>query len=115
MGIGEPVNGDRIYNGAMDDGSGVAAVLDIAVSLKQHPEKLKRSVIFLLVTAEEKGLLGSKYFVARPTVDAKAIVADINIDMRDESCKLSGLFDELAGAVFSLAPTIGIFELADRK
>ena len=81
VGIGEPVNGDRIYNGAMDDGSGVAAVLDIAASLKQHPEKLKRSVIFLLVTAEEKGLLGSKYFTARPTVDAKSIVADINIDM----------------------------------
>jgi Zn-dependent M28 family amino/carboxypeptidase len=81
VGIGEPVNGDRIYNGAMDDGSGTAAVLDIAASLKQHPEKLKRSVIFLLVTAEEKGLLGSKFFAARPTVDAKAIVADINIDM----------------------------------
>jgi Zn-dependent M28 family amino/carboxypeptidase len=81
VGIGEPVNGDRIYNGAMDDGSGVAAVLDIAASLKQHPEKLKRSVIFLLVTAEEKGLLGSKYFAARPTVDLKSIAADINIDM----------------------------------
>jgi len=81
IGIGEPLNGDRIYNGAMDDGSGTAAVLDIAASLKQHPEKLKRSVIFLLVTAEEKGLLGSKYFAARPTVDGKAIVADINIDM----------------------------------
>lgn len=81
VGIGEPVNGDRIYNGAMDDGSGTAVVLDIAASLKQHPEKLKRSVIFLLVTAEEKGLLGSKYFAARPTVDAKAMVADINIDM----------------------------------
>jgi Zn-dependent M28 family amino/carboxypeptidase len=81
VGIGEPVNGDRIYNGAMDDGSGTAAVLDIAASLKQHPEKLKRSVVFLLVTAEEKGLLGSKYYAAHPTVDAKAIVADINIDM----------------------------------
>jgi len=81
VGIGEPVNGDRIYNGAMDDGSGTAAVLDIAASLKQHPETLRRSVIFLLVTAEEKGLLGSKYFAARPTVDGKAIVADINIDM----------------------------------
>ena len=81
VGIGEPVNGDRIYNGAMDDGSGTAAVLDLAASLKQHPEKLKRSVIFLLVTAEEKGLLGSKYFAAHPTVGAKTIVADINIDM----------------------------------
>ena len=81
VGTGEPVNGDRIYNGAMDNGSGTAAVLDIAASLRQHPGKLKRSVIFLLVTAEEKGLLGSKYFAAKPTVDAKAIVADINIDM----------------------------------
>src|SRR5207302_784158 len=44
IGIGEPVNGDKIYNGAMDDGSGTAAVLDIAASLKQHPAKLKRSV-----------------------------------------------------------------------
>jgi Zn-dependent M28 family amino/carboxypeptidase len=81
IGIGEPVNGDKIYNGAMDDGSGTAAVLDIAASLKQHPEKLKRSILFLLVTAEEKGLLGSKYFAAHPTVDAKSIVADINMDM----------------------------------
>jgi Zn-dependent M28 family amino/carboxypeptidase len=81
IGIGEPVNGDKIYNGAMDDGSGTAAVLDIAASLKRHPEKLKRSILFVLVTAEEKGLLGSKYFAAHPTVDAKSMVADINIDM----------------------------------
>jgi Zn-dependent M28 family amino/carboxypeptidase len=81
IGIGEPVNGDKIYNGAMDDGSGTAAVLDIAASLKRHSEKLRRSILFVLVTAEEKGLLGSKYFAAHPTVDAKAIVADINIDM----------------------------------
>ena len=81
IGIGEPVNDDKIYNGAMDDGSGTAAVLDIAASLKQHPAKLRRSVLFLLVTAEEKGLLGSKYFAAHPTVDAKSIVADINMDM----------------------------------
>jgi len=81
IGIGEPVNGDKIYNGAMDDGSGTAAVLDIAASLKQHPAKLKRSILFLLVTAEEKGLLGSKYFAAHPTVDVKSIVADINMDM----------------------------------
>ena len=81
VGIGAPINGDRIYNGAMDDGSGSAAVLDIAASLKAHPEKLRRSVLFLLVTAEEKGLLGSKYFAARPTVPIKSIVADVNMDM----------------------------------
>ena len=81
VGIGAPINGDSIYNGAMDDGSGTALVLDIAADLKAHPEKLRRSVLFLLVTAEEKGLLGSKYFVAHPTVPPKSIAADINVDM----------------------------------
>jgi Zn-dependent M28 family amino/carboxypeptidase len=81
VGIGEPVNGDRIYNGAMDNASGVAVLLDLAASLKQHPENLKRSLLFVFVTGEEKGLLGSKYFAAHPTVDPKSIVADINIDM----------------------------------
>ena len=81
LGIGAPINGDRIYNGAMDDGSGSAAVLDVAANLKAHPEKIQRSLLFLLVTAEEKGLLGSKYFAAHPTVPLKSIVADINMDM----------------------------------
>jgi Zn-dependent M28 family amino/carboxypeptidase len=81
IGVGEPINGDRIYNGAMDNASGCAALLDVAASLKQSPEKLKRSLLFVFVTGEEKGLLGSKYFTAHPTVDAKSMVADINIDM----------------------------------
>ncbi len=81
IGIGEPINGDRLYNGAMDNASGSAVLLDVAVSLKKSPEKLKRSLLFVFVTAEEKGLLGSKYFTAHPTVNPKSIVADINIDM----------------------------------
>ena len=81
VGIGEPVNGDRIYNGAMDDGSGSALLLDMAAELKAHPAARRRSILFLFVTGEEKGLLGSKYFAAHPTVDRKAIVADINVDM----------------------------------
>ena len=81
VGIGEPINGDRIYNGAMDNAAGVAVLLDVAASLKQHPENLKRSVLFVFVTGEEKGLLGSKYFAAHPTVDPKSMVANINIDM----------------------------------
>jgi Zn-dependent M28 family amino/carboxypeptidase len=81
LGIGEPINGDRIYNGAMDNASGSALLLDVASSLKKSPEKLKRSLLFLFVTGEEKGLLGSKYFAAHPTVDAKSMVADINVDM----------------------------------
>ena len=81
IGIGEPINGDRIYNGAMDNASGSAVLLDVAASLKKQPANLKRSLLFVFVTGEEKGLLGSKYFAAHPTVDPKSMVADINIDM----------------------------------
>ena len=81
LGVGEPINGDRIYNGAMDNGSGSALVLDIADALHRAGAKPKRSILFLFVTAEEKGLLGSRYFAAYPTVPKSAIVADINTDM----------------------------------
>jgi Zn-dependent M28 family amino/carboxypeptidase len=79
IGIGEPINGDRIYNGAMDNGSGSALILDLARSLAK--EKLPRSVLFVWVTGEEKGLLGSKYFATHPTVPATSLVADLNTDM----------------------------------
>jgi Zn-dependent M28 family amino/carboxypeptidase len=81
LGIGEPINGDKIYNGAMDNGSGSALLLDIARSMKQDPASHKRSILFVFVCGEEKGLLGSKYFAAHPTVPPKSIVADINTDM----------------------------------
>jgi Zn-dependent M28 family amino/carboxypeptidase len=81
IGIGEPVNGDRIYNGAMDNASGVAVLLDLAAQFNAHPEQLRRSILFVVVTAEEKGLLGSKYFAAHPTVPPKSMTADINLDM----------------------------------
>ena len=81
VGIGEPINGDRIYNGAMDNGSGSSLLLDIARSLKVSRTALKRSLLFVWVTGEEKGLLGSKYFAEHPTVPMKSMVADINTDM----------------------------------
>jgi len=81
IGVGEPINGDRIYNGAMDDASGVASVLDIAERLTKAATKPKRSILFVIVTAEEKGLLGSTYFASRPTVPKSALVADLNFDM----------------------------------
>jgi Zn-dependent M28 family amino/carboxypeptidase len=81
LGVGEPINGDRIYNGAMDNGSGSALLLDLAAALSQQKIKTRRSLLFVWVTAEEKGLLGSRYFAARPTVPAKSLVADINTDM----------------------------------
>jgi Zn-dependent M28 family amino/carboxypeptidase len=81
VGIGEPINGDRIYNGAMDNGSGSALLLDIARSLQQTHTRLKRSLLLVWVTGEEKGLLGSKYFTEHPTVAPKSMIADINTDM----------------------------------
>lgn len=81
LGIGQPINGDRIYNGAMDNAAGCAALLDIAESIHNGAQKPKRSVLFVFLTGEEKGLLGSKYFAARPTVPLRSIVADLNIDM----------------------------------
>ena len=81
LGIGEPINGDRIYNGAMDNGSGSALLLDLAAAFSQQKIKTRRSLLFVWVTAEEKGLLGSRYFAAQPTVPAASLVADINTDM----------------------------------
>jgi Zn-dependent M28 family amino/carboxypeptidase len=81
LGVGAPINGDRIYNGAMDDASGVATVLDIAHRLKNDEHRPRRSILFVIFTAEEKGLLGSHYFAGRPTVLKGSIVADLNFDM----------------------------------
>jgi Zn-dependent M28 family amino/carboxypeptidase len=81
IGVGEPIDGDRICNGAMDNASGSAVLLDVASSLARSPEKLARSLLFVFVTGEEKGLLGSRYFTQYPTVDPRSMVTDINIDM----------------------------------
>jgi hypothetical protein len=80
LGVGKPINGDAIYNGAMDDASGVASVLDIVTQIKAG-QRPKRSILVVIVCAEEKGLLGSTYFARRPTVPARSIAADLNFDM----------------------------------
>ena len=84
LGVGEPIHGKTIYNGAMDDASGVATVLETAQSLSEDAAKgirPRRSVLFVIFTAEEKGLLGSRYFAGHPTVTGQAIKADLNLDM----------------------------------
>ncbi len=81
LGVGEPIDGDRIYNGAMDNASGGAALLDVAATLAESKRPLRRSLLFLAVTAEEKGLLGSRYFAAHPTLEPASIVANVNTDM----------------------------------
>jgi len=80
FGIGPVVNGDSIYNGAADNGSGVASVLTIAHAAAEGV-KPRRSQLFVFVTAEESGLLGSAYFAAHPTVPASKIVAALNMDI----------------------------------
>lgn len=91
LGVGEPINGDTIYNGAMDDGSGDANLLEIAAKLRADKARPKRSILFVFVTAEEKGLLGSHYFAERPTVPRASIVADLNFDMPLPLWKLTGV------------------------
>ena len=81
IGITEPVEGDRINNGAFDNASGIAVLLEIARAFAELPEKPKRSILFLATTGEEKGLRGADYFANNPTVPFDSIVANINIDM----------------------------------
>ena len=80
LGIGEPVNGDKIYNGASDNASGSACLLEIARAYSQMKPRPRRSILFLSVTGEEEGLLGSDYFAHNPTVAKSSLVADINMD-----------------------------------
>ena len=80
LGVGEPVDGDRIHNGALDNASGAAALLEIARAFAQAPPKPKRSILFLFVTAEEQGLLGSEYYATQPLYPLEKTVANVNID-----------------------------------
>lgn len=81
LGIVEPVDGDSIANGLFDNASGTAAILQAASAFASMPLAPKRSILFLAVTAEEKGLLGSDYFAHYPTIERDRIVANINMDM----------------------------------
>jgi hypothetical protein len=80
LGIGDPVNGDKIYNGALDNASGSACLVEIARAYGQMRPRPRRSIIFLSVTAEEEGLLGSDYFAHYPPMSKDSLVADINMD-----------------------------------
>ncbi|WP_410221871.1 M28 family peptidase [Pedobacter sp.] len=81
LGISKPIEGDSIYNGAHDNASGVASLLQITKIYSGLKAKPKRSVLILMVTGEEMGLLGSSYFALKPTVNINQIVANVNTDM----------------------------------
>jgi Zn-dependent M28 family amino/carboxypeptidase len=80
FGIGEPVNGDSIYNGALDNATGTAALLTVAKAFKAMDPAPKRSILFLAVTAEEQGLLGSQYYSVAPLHPLSKTLANINMD-----------------------------------
>lgn len=80
LGIGEAVDGDSIFNGAIDNATGVAALFELAKGFKAANVQPERSIIFLAVTAEEEGLLGSKYYAENPIYPLNKTVANINMD-----------------------------------
>ena len=119
VGVGQPINGDSIYNGAMDNASGVATLLETVATLHKTQKHFRRSIVFLVVTAEEKGLLGSRYYAAHPTVPAEAIAANVNIDMFLPLFPLHGLIvqgleeSNLADDLHSVGERLGIKILTD--
>ena len=80
LGIGVPKGGDAIYNGALDNASGCSVLLNLARALTTLRTPLRRSVLFLAVTAEESGLLGSAHYARNPTIPPKKLIANFNID-----------------------------------
>lgn len=90
FGVGKAIDGDSIYNGAVDNASGTAGLLAIAEAFK-NSNPTKRSVVFLAVTGEEQGLLGSAYYAENPIFNPKQTVANINIDALDSPGKMKDL------------------------
>lgn len=78
---GEPADKDRINNGALDNGAGIATMLEVARAMAQSPDKPRRSIIFLASTGEEKGLLGADYYARHPSVPIQQIVGNVDLDM----------------------------------
>jgi Zn-dependent M28 family amino/carboxypeptidase len=115
LGVGKPVNGDGVYNGTMDNASGVATLIETAAAARKG---FKRSVAFVAVTAEEKGLLGSRYFAMKPSVPGP-LVANLNTDMflplfPMKSLIVSGIEEsDLAGDLARVAQQTGIEVFAD--
>ena len=89
LGIGKPVNGDSIYNGADDDGSGVTTVLEVARAIKAGPPP-RRTMIFMTTTGEEQGILGTTWYVQHPAVPLSKMVAELEVEMAGRPDSLAG-------------------------
>ena len=91
LGIGQAVDGDSIYNGASDNASGIAALVLLGKRFKELPERPKRSILFLALTAEEAGLLGSEYYVEHPLFPLDKTVICLNIDSYGDNMRTSNV------------------------
>ena len=112
IGVSEHIElGDKINNGAMDNAAGVSTLLEMAHLITQGQERPKRSILLAMVTAEEKGLLGSDYFANNPTVPLNSIVANVNLDMP----VLTNAFDQLIGFGAQHSSLWGVIETAVAK
>ena len=106
IGVTEPVGGDRINNGAADNAMGIATLIETAKLFRSEREGPRRSVLFVAVTAEEKGLVGSDYFAQHPTVPRASIVANVNFDMPILTYRFQDLV-AAGGERSSIGPSIG--------
>ncbi len=114
LGIGKPVNGDSIYNGALDNAIGVSVMLELANKFTQMNNSPLRSIIFLATTGEEKGLLGSSYYVDHPLVPLYKTIANINIDgiaMFEDFTSIVGIGAELSSISNFLDTTAAYFDI----
>ena len=112
VGVGEPVAGDAIYNGAMDNAVGNAMLIEIARRFQASGKPPRRSILFVSLTAEEIGLIGSAYFANNPTVPKGSLVADLNMDMPILTYPLTDIV-ALGGERSSLGPTIAAAAATD--
>jgi Zn-dependent M28 family amino/carboxypeptidase len=121
LGVGYPVDGDSIYNGADDNASGTAAILELAEAMVELDKPPKRSLVFLAVSGEERGLLGSAWFVEHPPIPLDRIVANVNIDMigrnwEDTIAVIGKPYSSLGALVDSVAaahPELGLATIDD--
>jgi len=106
LGIGRPVEGDSIYNGAIDNASGTAALLCLAQVFARSPEPPTRTLVFVATTAEEKGLLGAEYFAAHPAVPLERTILAINKDC----CSFSGRREGFGAFPIQFTDAVPVFE-----
>ena len=118
LGIGPSIKGDKIYNGVLDNAMGVSAMLEVARILMGYKDYLERSIIFIATTGEEKGLLGSNYYVDHPIFPIHKTVANINIDgiaFIDEFKSIIGVGSELSNLDVYLRKMGRKFDISVKK